>query len=191
LDQVLSYSGGSIETAVVLLKRLRNCVGDYNELLNSAVTAEAFKMLGYGGSAVPSTDLAGRLRAMDGTGFEQYVADVYRSLGYAVEQTGSTGDHGVDLVLRKDGQLAVVQCKRWEGAVGEPVVREFFGSMVSYGAHSGFLVTTGEFTRQAIQFAEGKAFRLVDLDELMHMGEGRKLDVFGGPVRNKEATLFE
>jgi Holliday junction resolvasome RuvABC ATP-dependent DNA helicase subunit len=169
LEQVLSYSGGSVGNAIVLLKRLRNCVGGADELLTSAKTAGAFRMLGYSGSTVPPVDLAERLRAMDGTTFEGYVAEVYRRSGFLVEATGSTGDHGIDLVLRKDGQVIVVQCKRWNASVGEPVVREFFGALVSFGANLGFLVTTGQFTRQAEQFAEGKPLQLVDLDELMQM----------------------
>jgi restriction system protein len=51
--------------------------------------------------------------------------------------------------------------------VGEPVVREFFGSLVNSGAEIGYLITTGYFTPQAVTFAEGKPIILMDIDRLL------------------------
>jgi Holliday junction resolvasome RuvABC ATP-dependent DNA helicase subunit len=185
-ELVLRCSGGSLGSAVVMMKRLRNYLGQLGtaidpQTITSTDLLPLLPVLGYSGDTVPSTDLADRLRAMSGTAFEEYVAEAFRRLDYNVERTGSTGDHGIDLRMRKDGQLSIVQCKRWDASVGEPVVREFFGALVSSGAHFGFLVTAGQFTRQATEFAEGKPLRLIDIDGLMQMtkAKGVRTDLEG------------
>ena len=44
--------------------------------------------------------------------FERELGGLYKQLGYSVQLTPQSGDHGVDLVLRKNGKTTVVQCKR-------------------------------------------------------------------------------
>ena len=56
------------------------------------------------------------LRALPWKRFEDVLAEAYRRRGYQVVETlGGGADGGVDLRLRKDGQVIVVQCKRWKG----------------------------------------------------------------------------
>ena len=101
-------------------------------------------------------DLASKIRSLSGTEFEEYVASVFKGLGFAVEYTAVTGDHGIDLILQKGNKRAVVQCKRWEGGVGEPVIREFLGSMTSMGVKIGYMVTTAPFTATASYMSSGR-----------------------------------
>src|SRR5687768_1376354 len=60
------------------------------------------------------------LRAMTPTEFERWVGSRFREEGWEVEHTGGFGDHGIDLKVRREGETAVVQCKKYEGTVGEP-----------------------------------------------------------------------
>lgn len=53
----------------------------------------------------------------------------FRDRGYRVMLTGTAGDHGIDLVAEKTGKRAIVQCKRWSGSVGEPVLGDLFGAI--------------------------------------------------------------
>ena len=100
--------------------------------------------------------------------FEQLVAAYFRRAGYAVQVVGSQGDHGIDLVLHAPGEgKIIVQCKRYRGAVGEPVVRDLYGTMTHEGASRGFLMTTGKFTRQALLWAEDKPIELIEGQELV------------------------
>jgi len=47
--------------------------------------------------------------------FEALVGEAFRHRGYAVTETGGGGaDGGVDLVLRKDAETFLVQCKQWK-----------------------------------------------------------------------------
>src|SRR5436190_24069630 len=112
---------------------------------------------------------------MDGMEFERWVAELFRKAGFDVEFTPATGDHGVDLWASTVDGLVAVQCKRWDGAVGEPVLRDLFGAVVAANARSGCLVTTGAFTAQAHKFAEGKPIQLVGLDCLMEAARSPEL----------------
>ncbi|WP_198034155.1 restriction endonuclease [Acidihalobacter ferrooxydans] len=93
---------------------------------------------------------------------------MFRRKGYSVAETGGNGpDGGVDLVLKRDGETFFVQCKQWRAyKVGVGVVRELYGVMSAKGATGGFVVTSGEFTRDAIAFADGRNIELIAGDRL-------------------------
>lgn len=103
------------------------------------------------------------LRAMSWRELEQLVSEAYRRQGYRVQETAQGGaDGGIDLVLRRDGQITLVQCKHWRTQrVGAPVVREQFGLLTHHQAAAVIIVTTGDFTREARAFADGKPIELV------------------------------
>ncbi|MNZ98477.1 Mrr restriction system protein [compost metagenome] len=100
--------------------------------------------------------------------FELLVGEAFRLRGYAVEETASGPDGGVDLVLRKDGEKLLVQCKQWRAyKVGVSVIRELYGVMAAQGAAGGFVVTSGRFTGEAKAFAEGRNLTLIDGEQLV------------------------
>ena len=80
--------------------------------------------------------------SLDGDEFEQELGTLYRYLGYRVESTPSSGDQGVDLILRKNGKTTVVQCKSHQAPVGPAVARELLGSLVASGADNAILACT-------------------------------------------------
>lgn len=105
---------------------------------------------------------AAAVHAMRWQEFEQLVGEAFRQRGFAVAERGGTGDGGVDLVLRRGGERYLVQCKHWRAAtVGVPVVRELYGAMAAEGATGGYVVTSGEFTRDAREFAAGRNVELI------------------------------
>ncbi len=68
----------------------------------------------------------------------------------------------MDLQLRRNGRLSIVQVKQWRAnAVGVAVVREMFGVMVARRADSVVIITSGRFTRGAWRFAKGKPITLI------------------------------
>jgi restriction system protein len=115
------------------------------------------------GDAVQS-DTADALADMTWQEFEMLVGEAFRLDGFRVEERGgASADGGVDLVLRKDSEKFLVQCKQWRAfKVGVSVVRELYGVMAATGAAGGFVVTSGTFTYDAIKFAEGRNVILVD-----------------------------
>jgi|TARA_R110000772_G_scaffold257336_2_gene374093 restriction system protein len=110
----------------------------------------------------------GDIRGLSWREFEEYIAEIYRRRGYTVRENLAGGpDGGVDIHLERDGKPHIVQCKHWKSnKVGVSVVRELYGVMVSEGALSASVVTTGMFTEEARQFAADKAIDLIDGNQL-------------------------
>lgn len=96
--------------------------------------------------------------------FELLVGEIYRRQGFSVELCAGTGaDGGIDLVLFCGSERVLVQCKSWNVyKVGPKEIREFFGVMVSEKADRGIFVTTGIYTRAAIDFAQEKPIEMID-----------------------------
>jgi restriction system protein len=118
------------------------------------------------------------LKALSWQDFERLVGEAYRRQGYAVEEVGgSAPDGGIDLLLRRQRQKVIVQCKRWKSAqVGVSLIREFYGATVAERATRGIFVTTGTYTPDAIEFARDKPLELVDGAALAALVEGVQTD---------------
>lgn len=112
-----------------------------------------------------------RLQDMSWQEFEQLVGEAFRLKGYTVHEIGGGGaDGGVDLVLRKNSEKFLVQCKQWRALkVGVTVIRELYGVMAAGSATGGFVVTCGRFTDEARAFANGRNVMLIDGGELEQM----------------------
>ena len=112
----------------------------------------------------------GDLLEMSPEAFEELIAELFRSYGHQVEIWGGSGDHGVDVVVQTDqGEKWIVQCKRYSGSVGEPVVRDLYGTMLHEEAQQAYLITTGGFTRQALAWVVGKPIVLYDGENLIKL----------------------
>ena len=100
--------------------------------------------------------------------FEDVTGELFRQRGYRVEEMlGGGADGGVDLRLRKDGQLTLVQCKRWKKKkVGLPIIRELLGAMTAESADKGILVTTSTYTSEASAFAQKQGIQLINGTQL-------------------------
>jgi restriction system protein len=111
------------------------------------------------------------LRDLPWKHFEDLLAEAYRRQGYSVkEMLGSGADGGVDLLLRKNANVVVVQCKRWRGKpVSVKVVRELYGVMIDQHASAAKLVATTTFTADAVAFAKGKPIELVHSKALLRL----------------------
>jgi restriction system protein len=116
--------------------------------------------------------------------FEELVAEAYRRQGYAVkENLGAGPDGGVDLVLKKDGNVILVQCKQWRNVkVGVSVIREMYGIMTARHANGVIIITSGLFTQEAKNFAAGKPMDLV---------EGGQLATLIGTVQHSSEKMPE
>ncbi len=101
-------------------------------------------------------------------GFERLVQRMLRESGFTqVDVTGSSGDGGVDGIgiVRIGGFLSfrvLFQCKRWKGPVGPRTVRDFRGAMMGR-TDKGLIVTTGNFTQEAMREARRDGVPEIDL----------------------------
>ena len=119
-------------------------------------------------------DGARAVSAMGWQDFELLVGEAFRQRGYTVVETGGGGpDGGVDLLLKREGERALVQCKHWKTwRVGVAVVREMLGAMTAQQASQGWIVTSGRFTAEARAFARQHRIELVDGDGLAALLKG-------------------
>lgn len=124
-----------------------------------------------------------QLASLTPEGFEEFVAEVFEAMGYQVERVGGTGDEGADLVARRDGMRAVIQCKyHARGVVGSPELQKFLGTIHHTRSHKGFFVTTRTFSLAAEKFVAEHPIELIDgprLVELVHeaIGPGAKREI--------------
>lgn len=96
--------------------------------------------------------------ALDWSEFEDFVALVFESAGYAVEKVSPRPKHNVDLVLHAghvNGKvLARVEVRRYETAhIIKGRVLQFFGALMAKGNAPGYIVTTSDFTKPAYEAA--------------------------------------
>ena len=107
---------------------------------------------------------------------ERLLAKHYGYAGFEVDHCGtgsgvSRYDGGIDLKLRRGEEFIIVQCKHWNTMkVPHNDVHQLIGVMVNEGATGAILVTSGEFTRAAIEAATKQGHvQLVDGDDLREM----------------------
>jgi restriction system protein len=100
--------------------------------------------------------------------FESLVGEVLRRDGFQfTEGDASSPAGGTDLVATKAGGRFVVRCKHWrKQKVGVNFVRELNGVLEAQGARGGIVVTGGQFTYEAQQFARAFRIRLIDGEAL-------------------------
>jgi restriction system protein len=111
------------------------------------------------------------IRSVSWQEFEELVGEAYRRKGYRVIESGGGGaDGGVDLVLKKNGETHLVQCKHWrQDKVGVKVVRELYGVVTAENATGGIVISSGAFTKETTDFARGKPLELIGGSELVKM----------------------
>lgn len=139
----------------------------------------------------PSVDAAWRdllyavLKDMEPTSFERLCQLILRESGFTkVNVTQASHDGGIDGwgILQVSDFLTfrvVFQCKRYDGSVGPDVVQKLRGAMPG-NADRGLIVTTGRFTKGAIEEAahEHKSpIELVDGEELINKLQELELGV--------------
>jgi restriction system protein len=124
-------------------------------------------------------DLLDRLMRCSPGFFEHVVVRLLQALGYGATGealvTGKSGDGGVDGIIKEDKlglDVVCVQAKRWEGSVGRPTIQAFVGSMDFVRAKKGVVITTSNFTRDALHYVErieGKKVVLIDGSTLANL----------------------
>lgn len=104
------------------------------------------------------------LRVMKPQGFEEYIAGLFKKMGYQAEAVGKSHDGGIDVIARKNGTTNYIQCKKFiTSTVPVGAVRDFYGALADKLANGkGYFITTNKFTLEAERFAEDKPIELVD-----------------------------
>jgi DNA modification methylase len=104
--------------------------------------------------------------------FEAFVAKLFEAQGFTdVVLAGRSGDRGVDIIAKDPkGEPTVIQCKRWLGNVSATPIQRVHSFAITRGATRKLLVTTSDYTPQAIEEAVNTNTELINgkiLEELI------------------------
>lgn len=104
--------------------------------------------------------------ALGGFPFEDFLARMFRALGYDVQETKRTGDQGADLFVTRFGHKTVIQAKNYAHNIGNDSVQEALAAKLFYGADYAMVVGNRYFTASAKELAAATGVQLVDRDQL-------------------------
>ena len=74
--------------------------------------------------------------------------------GWTAEVTQGSGDQGVDVIASIEELSVAIQCKRYSGSVGNKAVQEIMAGMIHYGLDHSVIISTGKYTKSAIDLAK-------------------------------------
>lgn len=100
--------------------------------------------------------------------FEEFVADLFRHMGYNARVTSKSGDFGVDVIAENTQERLAIQVKRhkYTNKVGAPTVQKTLGSIHKADADTTMIVTTSQFTGPAFEQARDAPITLWDREVL-------------------------
>lgn len=107
-------------------------------------------------------ELLAKVKCCPPSFFEELVVDLLLKMGYggsrkdAGQAIGKSGDGGIDGIIKEDRlglDIIYVQAKRWDGPVGSQEIQKFVGALHGQGARKGVFITTSDFTKPAIEYA--------------------------------------
>jgi restriction system protein len=157
----------------------------YNKWFSDIFMPAAFKrqsvlVLAYRHALTEWSDLnletgEGFWKSLRGVAFEDALARFFQRRGVSVEKTKTTGDGGIDLVLRSGSDLIFVQCKGFAKPVPVAPIREIAG--VCSRSHAiPVVAAVNGFTKGAIECARDLNVTLVDTPGIVRMAALDHLD---------------
>lgn len=131
-----------------------------------------------------------------GLDFEYFVQAIFEDREIPVFETPTTNDFGADLVLYRNGKVAVIQCKYHSAPIGIHAVQEVVGAIKHYQVDAGIVISNQFFTRQAVALAQSNHVLLIDGQRLQEIAEGVSeelpyIDGFLAGSQNEPPTLLE
>lgn len=128
-----------------------------------------------------------------GRQFEEFVAQIYRVLGYnaktttqlraegllppSIQARGGSGEQGVDVVVpvydsqSGNEQKIIIQCKHYSKTVGNSAIQEINSALALYQAHKAVVITNNYFTKPAKELAAANGVRIIDREGLVKLME--------------------
>jgi len=99
------------------------------------------------------------LRKIDAYTFEELAIIALNKHGYnAYKDRGYSHDGGIDGKLLENGDLWIIQCKRYKGTVSNQVLQELVNAKDRFRASGGLLIHTGKSTKRL--HSDGKKYKI-------------------------------
>lgn len=106
---------------------------------------------------------------LTGTAFEYYLAELFSMKGYKATLTKHSGDKGVDIILEKNYEILIVQCKAHKAKIAPNVARKLDESMRYFGVNKAILASISGYTQGVYEYVEGKPIKLMDLNDILKL----------------------
>jgi len=139
-----------------------------------------------------------RLDALDGFQFEDLCGRIFEKLSLGkVTYVGRVADEGRDLILEGyKGNRAIVECKHQPNStIGRPIVQKLHSATVEENARYAIVVTTGHFSKDAVNYGEklrqrGVIVELIDFGILNDMARRAGIRLLRGGESFPIQTFF-
>ncbi len=109
------------------------------------------------------------LLQLDPQRFQEFMWLIFRKLGWDIKETPFSQDGGSDGLLIKGTTSMVLQCKRHRKDIGEPTIRDLYGTHTHLKATGAILVTTGRISAPAKKFAQDKNIVMYDGEKVLSL----------------------
>ena len=114
--------------------------------------------------------------SLNGFEFEKFCVNLLKINGYEnIQNTQESVDYGIDIIAEKDKIIYTIQCKRYEGKVGNDAIQEAMTGKEYYDGHIAIVLTNSTFTSNAKRLAESAGVILWDREILQNMIERNKI----------------
>ena len=124
---------------------------------------------------------------MDGFEFEHLCERIFQKANWGdVQQIAHVADGGRDLIIHQPkGGSIVVECKHQPNtSIGRPIVQKLHSAVISSGAVKGIIVTSGRYSKEAIEHAKllskTTSIELIDRHKLIALAEEAKIKIIIG-----------
>lgn len=109
-------------------------------------------------------------KVLNGSDFERLLKRLYEKMGYTVQLTGRTGDQGGDLVAIKGPERLLIQAKCYKDmSVGNDAIQQAFAAKTHYDCNTAAVVTTSDFTREALELSRSTSVELIAKKRLQEL----------------------
>lgn len=105
------------------------------------------------------------------TKFEEFCSKLFEAMNYKVEITPKVNDGGYDLILYKNKQKCIVECKCYalRHSIGRPLIQKLVGANQIAQADKIIFITTSYFSKEAIQYSKETNVELIDGERLINL----------------------
>lgn len=105
------------------------------------------------------------------TDFEKFCAELFEKMGYCTEITLQTNDGGYDIILLRNDEKTIVECKCYshKNKVGRPAIQKLVGANNIALADKMIFITTSDFSSYAVSYADEVGVELINGCKLIQM----------------------
>ena len=108
-------------------------------------------------------------KSLSGVAFERELGTLFVRMGYDVKHTPQTADGGIDLYLRKDAKLTIVQCKAHNSRIPISVARELVASMIDARADNAIIACFDGVTLPVADYIRDKRITVLDANDIIKL----------------------